>query len=126
MSFAEEPPNKFLFDNATGVSLRAGNKRRRNDKHHAPIKPLSLSRMLSAEPLVDHDADAALWRIRESYSDAALASSGMWEQLQDPFEAKTLVDAAVRTIDEPIHFILNLNGSRWTQASLNLRTGSGA
>ena len=82
--------------------------------------------MLSAEPLVDHDADAALWRIRESYSDAALASSGMWEQLQDPFEAKTDVEATVQTIDKPIHFVLNLDDSNWAPASLNLAAGSGS
>ena len=95
VGFSEEPPNKLLFGNTAGVSLRAGNKRRRSDKHLSPITPLPLSRMLSTELFAFRDMDTVLWRIRDSYNDAALAPSGMWKKLSDPSEARTDAEATV-------------------------------
>ena len=82
--------------------------------------------MLSTEPFAFQDMNTALWRIRDGYNDAALAPSGMWKKLSDPFEAKTDVEATVQTIDKPTHFVLSLDDSNWAQASLNLAAGSGS
>ena len=74
---ADEPPGKKLHDSAYGLSLGAGpsGKRKRTGNFSAPVTPLMLPRMPSAEWLKDEDTNAAIWRIRAGFPNAALMSS---------------------------------------------------
>jgi len=121
---ADEPPGKELHDSSYGLSLLAGpsGKRKRTGNFSAPATALMISRMLSTEWLTDEDINAAIWRIRASFPNAALASSGLGQYLLsgDIDQALAAVACITPTIGVPVHFSINFQNSHWALATVDL------
>ena len=123
---ADEPPGRKLHNSADGLSLLAGprGKRKRTGNFSAPVTPLMISRMLSAEWLTDEEINAFVWRIRASYPYAALVSSALGQCLlsSDTDRALAIAERVAPTTDVPIYFAIDLNNSHWTQATFGFPT----